>query len=71
MISFAILGAALVLGGLGGLAHCIAEGYRIRREAPPPEVASARFRRLVGVNLASVAAAALGLATLTAYFVLR
>lgn len=71
MILLAILGAVLVLAGLGGLAHCIGEGYRIRREAPPPEIATARLRRLVVVNLASVAGAALGLALLTLYFVLR
>jgi hypothetical protein len=71
LILLAILGAALVLAGLFGLGHCIREGYRIRRKAPPPEAAAARLRRLVTVNLASVAGAALGLAFLTAYFVLR
>lgn len=71
MILLAILGGGLILAGLGGLAYCIREGYRIRREAPPPKAANARLRKLVTVNLASVAGAALGLALLTAYFVLR
>ena len=71
MILLAILGAFLVLAGLGGLGYCIAEGYRIRREKPPPELATARLRGLVTINLASVGGAALGLALLMAYFVLR
>lgn len=71
MILFAILGGALVVAGLAGLAYCIREGYRIRREALPPAQVNVRLRGLVTVNLASVAGAALGLACLTLYFVLR
>jgi hypothetical protein len=71
MIFLAILGAVLVTAGLVGLAHCVREGYRARREGGTPAEMTARLRGLVAVNLASVAGAALGLALLTAYFVLR
>lgn len=71
MILLAILGAVLVAGGLVGLGYCIREGYRIRGAGLPSAEVNARLRRLVSVNLASVAGAALGLALLTAYFVLR
>lgn len=62
MIVLVVLGIILVLAGLGGLAHCIRTGYAIRREKPGPDAARARLQRLVAVNLASVAGAALGLA---------
>jgi hypothetical protein len=71
MIFLAILGAILVTAGLVGLGHCIREGYRIRREGGTQAEVAGRLRGLITVNLASVAGAALGLALLTAYFVLR
>lgn len=61
-----IIGAIFVLAGLVGLGHCIRTGYAIRREKPDPEAARARLQRLVAVNLASVAGAALGLAMVVA-----
>ncbi|MBP7241322.1 hypothetical protein [Amaricoccus sp.] len=61
MTVLVVLGVLVVVAGLAGLGHCIRTGYAIRREKPDPEVARARLRRLVAVNLASVAAAALGL----------
>jgi hypothetical protein len=60
-----------VAAGLGGLFYCIWQGYRIRSAGLPPEAVTARLRALIAVNLASVAAAGLGLACLTLYFVLR
>jgi hypothetical protein len=71
IVVLAILGFALVAGGLAGLAHCIREGYRIRGAGLPPAEVSARLRRLVTINMAAVGAAALGLAVLTAYFIMR
>ncbi len=66
MAVLVILGAVLVLLGLGGLGYCIRAGYAIRRERPPEEVARARLGRLVAVNLGSVGAASLGLALVVA-----
>lgn len=62
MTALVVLGIAMVAAGLAGLGHCIRTGYAIRREKPDPEAARARLQRLVAVNLASVAGAALGLA---------
>jgi hypothetical protein len=61
MMALTILGAAMVAAGLGGLGHCIREGYAVRRDKPAPDVARARLQRLVAINLGSVALAALGL----------
>ncbi|MBP7001778.1 hypothetical protein [Amaricoccus sp.] len=61
MTALVVLGIVVVAAGLAGLGHCIRTGYAIRRDKPAPEVARARLQRLVAVNLASVAAAALGL----------
>jgi hypothetical protein len=71
VVLLAILGGLLVAGGLGGLAYCIREGYRIRGAGLPPAEVNARLRSLIVVNMAAVGAAALGLAVLTAYFILR
>jgi hypothetical protein len=71
MILLAIIGGALVAAGLAGLGYCVREGYRIRGSGLAPAEINARLRGLIVVNMAAVGAAALGLAVLTAYFVLR
>jgi hypothetical protein len=71
MIFLGILGGVLVAAGLAGLGWCIAQGYRIRAEGGTGAEVAAKLKGLIAVNLASVAGAALGLALLTAYFVLR
>jgi hypothetical protein len=70
MILLAVLGGALVAAGLAGLFYCIAQGYRIRGAGLEPAEVTRRLRGLLIVNMASVGAAGLGLAMLTAYFVL-
>ena len=66
MTALVYLGAALAAAGLGGLAYCILEGLRVRREKPAPEVVRARLQKLLAVNLGSVALAALGLMAVAA-----
>ena len=66
MEKLVVLGLLLTIGGLGGLGWCIAQGLRIRRAALPATEIHARLQRLVAINLASVALAALGLALLVA-----
>ena len=66
MQKLVLLGLLLTLAGLGGLAWCILQGLRIRRAALSAAEIHARLHRLVAVNLASVALAALGLAALIA-----
>ncbi|CAN5813179.1 hypothetical protein BH23PSE1_BH23PSE1_03370 [soil metagenome] len=71
MIFLAILGAMMVAAGLAGLACCIREGYRLRGSGRSPEEIRSRLGRLVLVNMVAVGSAGLGLAALTAYFLLR
>lgn len=66
MQKLVLLGLLLTVAGLGGLGWCILQGLGIRRAALPPPEIHARLHRLVAVNLASVALAALGLAALIA-----
>ncbi len=61
MTLLVILGVVLVSASLAGLGYCIREGFRVRREKPAPEIARARLRRLVAVNLGSMGLAAFGL----------
>lgn len=61
MTALVVLGVALTAAGIGGLAHCILEGLRVKREKPEPRVVRARLQKLVAINLGSVALAALGL----------
>ena len=70
MISLKIIGGLLIAAGMVGLTWCIYRGYRLARAGLPPEDTRRRLRRLVPVNLASVAAAGLGLAILLAGFLL-
>jgi hypothetical protein len=62
LISLTVAGAVLVLAGLGGLVHCIRQGHSIRGAGLPPEEIRARLHKLIAINLASVAGAAIGLA---------
>jgi hypothetical protein len=71
MILLAVLGVLLIAAGIAGLAHCIHQAARIRKAGPSTPETVARLRGLIAVNLASVGGAALGLACLTMYFVLR
>lgn len=71
MILLGILGGLLVVAGVGGLGYCIREAARIRRAGPSTPETVARLRGLIAVNLASVGGAALGLACLTMYLLLR
>lgn len=66
MFFLQIIGALLTLAGLGGLGYCIRDGYRIRRGGLTQEAVRQRLNRLVAINLASVAVAAIGLAMLVA-----
>jgi hypothetical protein len=59
-------GFVLVVAGLLGLAYCIRQGLRLRRGGLPPEAIVAELRKLLAVNVGSVALAALGLALLVA-----
>ncbi len=64
MAALILPGVLLTLAGLGGLGWCILRGFRIRRAALPAEAVHAELHRLVAINLASVAGAALGLGLL-------
>lgn len=66
MQNLAPLGLTVTIAGLVGLGYCIVQGLRIRRAGLPPAEIHARLHRLLAVNLASVALAALGLAILVA-----
>jgi hypothetical protein len=70
MVFVTVLGVSMVAAGLGGLGYCVREGYAIRREKPAAEVATARLRKLVAVNLGSVCLAALGLGVVVVGLVL-
>jgi hypothetical protein len=61
MTALVVLGVALTGAGIGGLAYCILEGLRVKREKPEPQVVRARLQKLVAINLGSVALAACGL----------
>ncbi len=61
LIFISIVGGVFVLAGLFGLGYCIREGIRIRGAQLAPEEINARLQKLVGINLGSVALAALGL----------
>lgn len=61
MTALVVLGVALTAAGIGGLAYCIFEGLRVKREKPEPQVVRARLQKLVAINLGAVALAALGL----------
>jgi hypothetical protein len=66
MQNLAPIGLVVTLIGLAGLGYCIVQGLRIRRAGLPASEIHARLHRLLAVNLASVALAALGLAILLA-----
>lgn len=66
MTALIYLGVALAAAGIGGLAYCILEGLRVKREKPGPEAARARLQKLLAINLGSVALAALGLMAVVA-----
>ncbi len=66
MQKLVLLGLVLTVAGLGGLGWCILQGFRIRRASLPPDQIHAQLHRLVAINLASVALATLGLASLIA-----
>jgi hypothetical protein len=59
-------GLILTAAALAGLTYCIVQGFQIRRANLPPEAIHARLHRLLGINLGSVALAALGLTLLVA-----
>jgi len=71
MTAVAILGVAMVAAGLSGLGYCVREGVIIRRDKPAPDLARTRLRKLVAVNLGSVAVAALGLGVIVIGLTLR
>jgi len=54
-------GAAMALAGFAGVLWCLAQAMKLRRAALRGDDPSAELRRLVSLNLASVAVAFLGL----------
>jgi hypothetical protein len=66
----AIFGGVLVAAGLVGLTWCMWRGARIHRERLPDAETIQKLKPLIPLNLASVAAAALGLGMLAVYFIL-
>lgn len=61
MFLLTILGAALIVAGLGGLGHCIWKGFQIRRAGLTAEETRAKLQKLIAVNLGSMALATFGL----------
>ena len=63
-------GLVLTVAGLFGLGWCIWRGLQIRRTPLPPSEVNAALHRLVALNLASVATAAIGLGLLVVGLIL-
>jgi hypothetical protein len=54
-------GAALTLGGVGGLVWCILLALKARKAGGSDAEIKARLQRIVAINLAALAVSALGL----------
>lgn len=65
------IGAVVTVIGVAGLAYCVLAAMRLRKSGKPEEEMRGALQKLVAINLAAFAIAALGLMAVVIGLILR